>query len=338
MGQWSAQTDLSGSGVYVQKAVFATSPGGRAIVNWITGNTALAADSYTEVRPSGKTFGAAAHTGSVSSANGAYILEHAAAGADGTLAVAVTDRVYSTATAFTETTAVDIASPTATALGGALADPAATNPQSLGAGGGGAIVGTVLATYGAGKSGYPSSYSASQRVVTDIIRPKSATVAHQLGSSSGYYDGNGGDGCPCLGSPPVASITGAALDPAGNGVAVGQLSPGGVLESARYVVASANAPAAPGSVKAVAGASKVTLSWKAPASNGGSPITGYDVYEGSKPGHEATKPVNAKPLSSATRSFAVTKLKQHAKYYFVVKAANAIGMGQASKEVSATPT
>jgi predicted phage tail protein len=232
----------------------------------------------------------------------------------------------------------------------------------------------------------------------------------------------------------VASITGVALEPAGGAVTVGQLSPGGVLESARYVVATVptaptnlktgygngkvtltwgapasdggsvitgynvyegtsaggestkpvnssplaatargytvsglkngtryyfkaralntlgtsppsneasavprTEPGAPGSLKAVAGNAKVTLSWTPPASDGGSPVTGYDVYEGTKPGGESTKPVNSSPISSSAKSYGVSSLKNHTKYYFKVKAINSVGIGASSNEASATP-
>jgi hypothetical protein len=241
-GQWSAQSQLSASGQYVSSVVFATAPGGRSIVNWVTGATPFAANSYTAVRPSGQALGVAVGTGSVSSANGAYLLAAATAGADGTLALALTQKIYTTGTAYTTATNVLIAAPTATALGGAIPVPASVFPSSLGADNSQVIVGSVVATYGAGNPSYSSSYTASQQVIATIIGPGSNTVSQILGSSSGLYDGNGGQGCPCAQSPPVASITGVALDPSGNGVAVGQLTPGGALASASYVVGSATAP------------------------------------------------------------------------------------------------
>ncbi|MGD0084895.1 MAG: fibronectin type III domain-containing protein [Acidimicrobiales bacterium] len=334
-GVWSAQTQLSASGLSVQSAVFATAPGGRSILNWVTGNTALAAASYTALRLSGHGFGAAVATGSVSSTFGAFIQAIAAAGADGTLAVTLTEKVYTSDYVFNTTTSVHTVAPTATVLGGSVSVPQAVLPESLGADHSEVIVGSVVSNIGAGNPSYPSSYTDKQQVFATIIGPGSTTISHQLGSSSGTYDGNGGDGCPCPQSPPVASIIGVALDPAGNGVAVGQLTPGGALESARYVVVTA--PGAPGSLKATSGNAKVTLTWTAPTADGGSAITGYDVYQGTTSGGEGSKPVNASPLSSTARSYTRTALKNGTRYYFTVKAINAAGVGAASSQASAIP-
>src|ERR1035441_4411681 len=81
----------------------------------------------------------------------------------------------------------------------------------------------------------------------------------------------------------------------------------------------------------------VTLSWTAPSSNGGSTITGYDVYEGTTPGGESTTPVNGTTLIGAT-SYTVGGLTNGTHYYFDVQAVNSVGSSVASNEASATPT
>ena len=334
-GKWSGQSQLSPAGKYVQSSVFATAPGGRSILNWVTSGSSLAVVSFTALRQPGHPFGGAVATGSVSSPFGASIQAVAAAGADGTLALTLTDKVYSSAYVFTTATRLRTAAPTASTLGAPVGVPQSVLPESLGADHGRAIVGSVVATSGAGNPSYPSSYSYTQRVSATIIGPGSTAVTHQFGSSSGIYDGNGGEGCGCPQSPPAASVTGTSLDPAGNGLAVGQLSPGGVLESSRYIAPTP--PGAPRSVKASPGNARIKLSWIAPASDGGSIIVGYDVFQGLKSGKEGSTPVNAKRLAPTTRSFTRTGLKNGVRYYFTVRAINAAGSGAASAQVSAVP-
>ncbi len=95
-----------------------------------------------------------------------------------------------------------------------------------------------------------------------------------------------------------------------------------------------SAPTAPTGVTANAtNASTITLGWTPPASNGGSAIEGYDVYEGTAPGGESSTPVNGSSLITTT-SLAVTPLPAGRTYYFTVKAVNAQGPSPASSEVS----
>ena len=100
-------------------------------------------------------------------------------------------------------------------------------------------------------------------------------------------------------------------------------------------VIPATAPSAPRGLKATAASAQVRLSWTAPSSTGGRPVTGYDVYKGTKRKGEGTTPVNSKPLT--TTSYTVTGLSNGTTYYFVVKAINAAGISPASDEASATP-
>jgi predicted phage tail protein len=95
-------------------------------------------------------------------------------------------------------------------------------------------------------------------------------------------------------------------------------------------------PDAPTGLAATAAPAQVNLSWAAPASDGGSPVTGYNIYEGTSAGGEWATPVNSSPVT--TTSSTVTGLAGGTTYYFVVTAVNAAGEGQASNEASATPT
>jgi trimeric autotransporter adhesin len=94
-------------------------------------------------------------------------------------------------------------------------------------------------------------------------------------------------------------------------------------------------PGAPTGLTTTAGDSQVILSWAAPASDGGSPVTGYNIYQGTSAGGESTTPDNSSPVSGT--SYTATGLTNGTTYYFVVTAVNAAGEGPQSNEVSATP-
>jgi YHS domain-containing protein len=80
----------------------------------------------------------------------------------------------------------------------------------------------------------------------------------------------------------------------------------------------------------------VSLSWTAPASDGGAGISGYLIYQGISPGGEAGTPVNGAPVSAT--SYTVTGLTNGTTYYFKVAAVNdAKRQGNDSGEASATP-
>jgi len=94
-----------------------------------------------------------------------------------------------------------------------------------------------------------------------------------------------------------------------------------------------SAPGAPTGLTATPGSSQVSLSWNAPTSDGGSPVTSYNVYEGNSPGGESETPV----ASVTGTSTVVARLTNGTPYYFVVTAVNAAGEGPSSTEVPATP-
>ncbi len=101
-------------------------------------------------------------------------------------------------------------------------------------------------------------------------------------------------------------------------------------------LASGTLPGAPSGLSATAGNGSATLTWSAPGTSGSSAIVGYDIFEGTSPGQEATTPVNSTPVSST--SYTVTGLTNETTYYFTVAAVNASGQGPASNEVAVKPT
>lgn len=96
----------------------------------------------------------------------------------------------------------------------------------------------------------------------------------------------------------------------------------------------ATAPTVPQSLAASGGNGVLTLSWSAPASDGGSSITGYNVYRGMAPGAESTTPIaTGVTLTGYTDSGVVNGTT----YYYKVTATNAVGPSAMSNEASATP-
>lgn len=91
------------------------------------------------------------------------------------------------------------------------------------------------------------------------------------------------------------------------------------------------APGAPTLVSASPGDAQVSLSWTAPESDGGSPITGYRVYDWTQGSSPA---VVANPSGTSTT---VPGLTNGNTYYFEVTAVNAVGESPLSNEISAMP-
>src|SRR5207253_2519357 len=92
-------------------------------------------------------------------------------------------------------------------------------------------------------------------------------------------------------------------------------------------------PSAPQNLAATGGSAQVTLTWQAPASNGGSPITNYRIYRGLSPGTETLL-----TTVGAVTSYTDTAVTNGVTYYYQVSAVNNVGEGPRSNEASATPT
>ena len=156
---------------------------------------------------------------------------------------------------------------------------------------------------------------------------------------SGYnvFEGTTAD---LSGSAPVTSVTGTAVTRAGliNGTtyyfkvaAVNTAGQG--LPSAAVSAVPVTVPGAPTGLTATRGNAQVVLSWAGPASDGGSPVTGYDLYVGTTADLSRNAPVARVTGTVVT----VTNLINGTRYYFRLTAVNRVGEGLPSNEVSAVP-
>src|SRR5439155_18689817 len=93
------------------------------------------------------------------------------------------------------------------------------------------------------------------------------------------------------------------------------------------------APSAPQNLQATAGTRNVTISWQAPASDGGSPITNYRIFRSTSSGTETII-----GTVGNVNSYTNTGLTGGVTYFYKVKAVNAAGSSILSNEASATPT
>ena len=93
------------------------------------------------------------------------------------------------------------------------------------------------------------------------------------------------------------------------------------------------APSAPQSFTATAGVDKVTLAWLAPADNGGSAVTSYQIFRSIGGGAAA----QIGSVAGSILTFVDTTGTAGTSYTYYVKAVNEIGAGTQSASQSATP-
>jgi fibronectin type 3 domain-containing protein len=92
-------------------------------------------------------------------------------------------------------------------------------------------------------------------------------------------------------------------------------------------------PSAVPSVRALAESGKATLTWGAPLETGGTPITAYDIYQSTR----NTTPGKVVDTTSGTSAGdVITGLTNGTKYYFTVRAVNAVGLSTAANSDKAT--
>ena len=106
-------------------------------------------------------------------------------------------------------------------------------------------------------------------------------------------------------------------------------------EGTRSVVRSATptgVPTAPLNVTAVTDVKKgIDLTWSPPASNGGSAITEYRIYRSTSPGSE----IQVATVVGTVGTYKDSGTIRNRRYYYVIRAFNAAGLGPPSAEVTA---
>jgi fibronectin type 3 domain-containing protein len=109
---------------------------------------------------------------------------------------------------------------------------------------------------------------------------------------------------------------------------------GDLSASSNYATATVpfTVPASPTVAPAAVGNRLVTLALGAPASVGGSPLTGYRIYRGTASGSERL----LKSVGAVT-SYTDTSVTNGTTYYYQASAVNGFGEGPRSPEVAATP-
>ena len=90
---------------------------------------------------------------------------------------------------------------------------------------------------------------------------------------------------------------------------------------------------APQSFTAINGSAQVLLNWTSPVSNGGSAITGYDIYRGTVSGAE-TLLTTVGNISSYLDTLG---LSNGITYYYLICAINSVGLGTNSSRISTIP-
>jgi subtilisin family serine protease/fibronectin type 3 domain-containing protein len=199
---------------------------------------------------------------------------------------------------------------------------------------------TVSATNAVGTG--PASSAASATPATVPGAPTALTATRGNAQVSLSWNAPASDGGSAITSyTATASPGGATCSTSGLGCTVTGLTNGtsysftvaatnGVGSGSASAAASATpatVPSAPTGLAATRGNAQVALSWTAPASNGGSPISGYTV----------TASPGGATCSTSSLGCTVTGLTNGTTYSFTVTATNGVGTGPASASASATP-
>jgi len=115
-----------------------------------------------------------------------------------------------------------------------------------------------------------------------------------------------------------------AVNVIGEGIASGEVS--------ATPTAGPSPPSAPQNLQAFAGNKQVTLTWVAPASDGGAPITSFRIYAGPASSDKSMVAETGNQLSFVDRGLTNGEMR-----FYEIAAVNAAGDGARSNEASATP-
>ncbi|HXX91192.1 MAG TPA: fibronectin type III domain-containing protein [Acidimicrobiales bacterium] len=243
-------------------------------------------------------------------------------GAEGTSPYAT---LGTTATTYTDTGAADGTTwyYTVTAVSGAtqgppsneasatpMAVPGAPTGLSAAAGNGRVTLSWSAPSGGTAATGYKvyrSTSTGTETYLATVGTPTTGYVDSAVTNGTTYYY-------------KVTALAGSVEGPASNEASAKPVGP----------------PGAPGKLRASTSSRHhgVTLSWNAPSSNGGSTITGYQLWRGTSSGGESAL-VNVS-CSSSSCSYSDTTTTSGQRYYYEVLATNVVGPGPLSNEVSAT--
>lgn len=170
-------------------------------------------------------------------------------------------------------------------------------------------------------AGAPSAPTVTSVVAQDNVVVVTWTAPKSTGGSpiTGYEASDEGGQCTTSAKVLTCELP-AAMPGDTYDVSVVAINAVGVSASSAAVAHYGTIPGAPLSVTATTNNQTTTVSWSAPASDGGSPITGYTVTDW---GNENCS------VSASTHSCAFTGLTDGLLYEFTVWALNANGAGQA---------
>lgn len=183
------------------------------------------------------------------------------------------------------------------------------------AGGSGASKGTNYGGGGGSGAGSTGAGNSASGVTGGVAKTENG------GAGGNGYSGTNGSG-----------YAGSNYGGGGGGPTRNGTSGGGAQGYIRLTYTQASVPDAPTGLTATAGAEQIDLAWTTPVSDGGSAITGYNIYR------DTVSPATTYyDTVGVTNSYNDSIVSAGIEYFYRVKATNAVGDSDYSNEDSATP-